>query len=118
MLRLLTIGRRSGAEHSVILAYIEDGPDLVLMVMNGWAEPMPAWWLNLRAHPDTAVELPDGSVREVTAREAHGEEHARLWSRWQPVSKGLDGYATRRTQTPLVVLEPRRPVTPPVMPAH
>jgi deazaflavin-dependent oxidoreductase (nitroreductase family) len=110
MLRLRTIGRRSGADHTVILAYIEDGQDLVLMAMNGWAEPMPAWWLNLRAHPHTVVELPDGSVREVTAREAHGEEYSRLWRRWQGVTKGLDAYATRRSTTPLIVLEPGRRV--------
>jgi deazaflavin-dependent oxidoreductase (nitroreductase family) len=108
MLRLRTIGRRSGGQHNVIVAYIEDGPDLVLMAMNGWAEPMPAWWSNLRAHPDTIVELPGGSVREVTAHEATGEERARLWSRWQAVSKELDAFAARRTHTPLVVLESRQ----------
>ena len=60
MLRLQTIGRRSGRRHDVIVAYIADGPDLLLVAMNGWAEPMPAWWLNLKAHPDTVVELPGG----------------------------------------------------------
>lgn len=110
MLRLRTVGRRSGAERAVIIAYLEDGPDLLLMVMNGWAEPDPAWWLNLRAHPDAVVELPGGEVRAVTAREAAGEERARLWERWREVEKGdLDGYAVRRTRTPMVVLEPRPP---------
>ena len=107
MLRLRTTGRRSGAERRVILAYLEDGPDLVLMAMNGWAEPAPAWWLNLQAHPAAVVELPGGSVRAVTAREARNEERSRLWARWQSVEKRLDGYATRRSNTPLVVLEPR-----------
>jgi deazaflavin-dependent oxidoreductase (nitroreductase family) len=106
MLRLRTTGRRSGAERSVILAYLEDGPDLVLMAMNGWAKPAPAWWLNLQAHPDAVVDLPGGSVREVSAREAEGEERSRLWARWEGVSKDLDADATWRTSTPLVVLEP------------
>ena len=43
MLRLKTIGRHSGKERVAILAYLEDGPDLHLMAMNGWAEPAPAW---------------------------------------------------------------------------
>jgi len=108
MLRLRTTGRRSGAERVAILAYLEDGPNLLLMAMNGWAEPAPAWWLNLKAHPDAIVDLPGGSVREVTAREAIGEERSRLWARWRDVEKGdLDAYATRRTSTPLIVLEPR-----------
>ncbi len=107
MLRLRTTGRRSGAERRAILAYLEDGPDLVLMAMNGWAEPAPAWWLNLQARPDAIVDLPGGSTREVAARESDGEERSRLWARWEGVSKDLDAYAARRTTTPVVVLEPR-----------
>jgi F420H(2)-dependent quinone reductase len=107
MLRLRVTGRRSGVERRVILAYLEDGPDLVLMAMNGWAAPPPAWWLNLQAHPEAVVELPSGSVREVIAREAQGEEYSRLWTRWQEVDRNLDGWATRRRTTPLIVLEPR-----------
>src|SRR5262245_1180849 len=43
------------AERSVILGYVEDGPNLVTMAMNGWADGEPAWWLNLQAHPDATV---------------------------------------------------------------
>ena len=108
MLRLRTTGRRSGTERAVIIAYLQDGPRLVLMAMNGWAKPGPAWWLNLQAHPDASVDLPGGSVRAVRAREAKGDERTRLWARWRDVEKGdLDAYAARRTNTPLIVLEPR-----------
>ena len=41
-MRLTTIGRRSGQERSVILGYIEDGPNLVTLAMNGWGEGEPA----------------------------------------------------------------------------
>ena len=68
-LRLTTTGRRTNQERSVIIAYLEDGPNLVTMAMNGWAEPEPAWWLNLQAHPNADVVLPDGR-RAVTARAA------------------------------------------------
>lgn len=105
-LRLHTVGRRSGDERVAILAYIEDGPDLVLIAMNGWDAADPAWWLNLQAHPDATVDLPSGT-RAVTAREAHGEERARLWARWSEVGSDLDGYSKRRAATPVVVLEPR-----------
>ena len=43
-----------------------------------WADPEPAWWLNLQANPKATVELPDGSSRAVTARAAIGEERARI----------------------------------------
>ena len=79
MLRLRTIGRRSGKERTAILGYFEDGPDLVTMAMNGWADPEPAWWLNLQAHPDVTVDLPGGS-RAVHARAANQDERPRLWA--------------------------------------
>lgn len=43
MLRLRTIGRHTGEERKAVLGYFEDGSDLILMAMNGWAEPTPAW---------------------------------------------------------------------------
>ena len=73
LMRIHTIGRKSGAARTAILGYFEDGPNLFTMAMNGWGEPEPAWWLNLQAHPDATLDLPDGS-RAVTARAAAGEE--------------------------------------------
>jgi deazaflavin-dependent oxidoreductase (nitroreductase family) len=105
-MRLTTIGRRTGKERSAILGYYEDGPNLVTLAMNGWAPAEPAWWLNLQAHPDARVELPDGS-RAVRARAATGDERDRLWARWRDVGTDVDAYATRRsTETAVVVLEP------------
>lgn len=106
--RLTTTGRRSGRERSVIIGYLDDGPDLVTMAMNGWQEGHPAWWLNLQAHPDAVVRVAHRPPRPVHARAATGEERARLWQRWAEVDKDLDGYAARRSiETPVVVLEPR-----------
>jgi deazaflavin-dependent oxidoreductase (nitroreductase family) len=106
-MRLTTVGRRSGKERSVILGYYEDGPNLVTMAMNGWAEAEPKWWLNLQAHPDAKVELPGGS-RAIRGRAAQGDEHERLWARWREMGDDLDGYAIRRPSgTTVVILEPR-----------
>jgi deazaflavin-dependent oxidoreductase (nitroreductase family) len=81
MLRLRTVGRRSGKERTAILGYFEDGPDLVTMAMNGWADPEPAWWLNLQAQPDVIVDLPGGS-RAVHAPAADPGGRPRRWARW------------------------------------
>lgn len=106
-MRLTTIGRQTGATRHAILGYYEDGSNFVTLAMNGWAEPEPAWWLNLQAHPDVTVELADGS-RSVRGRAAGGEERARLWTRWQEFGDDIDGYSRRRrSQTAVVVLEPR-----------
>jgi F420H(2)-dependent quinone reductase len=107
-LRLATIGRKTGHERTVIIGYLEDGPNLVAIAMNGWDEGHPAWWLNLEAHPDAVIRLPHREPRLVRARPSEGEERDRLWRRWVAVDPRLDAYAIRRsTQTPVIVLEPR-----------
>ncbi|WP_308220310.1 nitroreductase/quinone reductase family protein [Kineococcus sp. TRM81007] len=107
-LRLTTVGRRSGQERSVIVGYLEDGPDLVVPAMNGWEEGHPAWWLNLRANPDAVVRLAHRAPRPVRARRAEGQERERLWQRWLAVDPDLGAHAARRaTETDVVVLEPR-----------
>lgn len=107
-LRLTTIGRKSGRERSVIIGYVEDGPNLVALAMNGWGEGHPSWWLNLQAHPDAVVRLAGQHRRPVRARRAAAEERDRLWQRWVAVDPQVDAYAgLRSTETPVVVLEPR-----------
>lgn len=109
MMRLRTVGRRSGKERVAILGFYEDGPNLVTMAMNGWGEPEPAWWLNLQAKPDTIVELPTGP-RSVHGRAATPEERPRLWERWGHYDgpEDLDSWASRRPrETAVVILEPK-----------
>jgi deazaflavin-dependent oxidoreductase (nitroreductase family) len=107
MLRIHTVGRRTGEPRTAILGYFEDGPNLFTLAMNGWGEPEPAWWLNLQAHPDATIDLLSGP-REITARAASGEERSRLWSSMREREPNLDGYAARRSrETAVVVFEPR-----------
>jgi deazaflavin-dependent oxidoreductase (nitroreductase family) len=107
MMRIRTFGRRSGEPRIAIVGYFEDGPNLVTLAMNGWADAEPAWWLNLQAQPDTTVELTDGP-RAVRGRAAEGEERDRLWARWLEFSDDYDAWAALRSgPTAVVVLEPR-----------
>jgi deazaflavin-dependent oxidoreductase (nitroreductase family) len=106
-LRLTTTGRRTGRERSVIIGYFEDGPNLIGLAMNGWADGEPAWWLNLQAHPEARVDLA-GGPRPVRGRAAEGDERSRLWARWRDMDTRLDGYAAlRSSETAVVILEPR-----------
>jgi deazaflavin-dependent oxidoreductase (nitroreductase family) len=110
MMRLATIGRRSGKPRLAMIGYYEDGPNLVTLAMNGWGETDPAWWLNLQANPDTTVGLADGP-RAVRARAATGAERDRLWTRFREFpgwGDDIDALAARRpTETTVVVFEPR-----------
>ncbi len=107
MLRIHTLGRKTGKERITMLGYFEDGQNLVTLAMNGWGTSEPAWWLNLQADPHAVVELAGGTRREVVGRAALGAERERLWARWRALDKNLDGYAARRRhETAVVVLEP------------
>jgi deazaflavin-dependent oxidoreductase (nitroreductase family) len=116
MLRLTTVGRRSGKTRRTMLGYYEDGPNLVTLAMNGWGETDPAWWLNLQAQPNATVELP-GGTRSVRARVADGAERERLWATFRDYpgwGDDLDGLvACRPVPTAIVVLEPSDGAPPP-----
>ena len=106
-LRLTAVGRRTGRPRGVMLGYLEDGPDLVVLAMNGWGEGEPAWWLNLQAHPAATVHVAGSPPRPVVAHEAEGAERERLWEMWHQVHAELDDYAAlRSTPTAVVVLAP------------
>jgi len=107
-LRLTTVGRKSGRDRDVIVGYIDDGDNVVVLAMNGWDDGHPAWWLNLEAHPDATIRLAHHRPRLVHAHAAEGDERDRLWQRWATIDVGLDAYASGRSvTTPVVVLEPR-----------
>lgn len=108
MLLLDHTGAKSGTRRTTPLVYGEDGENLVLVASKGGFPKNPAWFHNLKAHPETTVQV--GSRQfEVHAREAQeGEEYDRLWKLMVGVYRGYEGYR-RRTERriPLIVLEPR-----------
>ena len=106
MLLLTTTGAKSRAPRTTALTYLEvDGAYAVIGSFLG--EPRhPGWVHNLRATPEAIVQI--GARRiAVRAREAHGEEHARIWARVvaaQPDYREYEGRTARAI--PVVLLEP------------
>jgi len=107
MLLLDHVGAKSGRRRTTPLAYLKDGENLVIVASKGGHPRNPAWFHNLRAHPDTTVQV--GSQRRpVHACVAEGEERERLWREVVDLYSGYEGYQERTDrQIPLVVLEPR-----------
>ncbi|MFL5852863.1 MAG: nitroreductase family deazaflavin-dependent oxidoreductase [Solirubrobacteraceae bacterium] len=102
------VGAKSGIRRTTPLAYVEDGDNVVLVASKGGHPRNPAWFHNLRANPDTTVQI--GSERRaVHARVAGPDERARLWPKAVAAYAGYRGYQERtQRQIPLVILEPRR----------
>lgn len=108
MLLLTTTGRRSGRPHTTALTYLTEGAHYAVVASNGGAPHHPAWYHNLRAHPEAQIQVGPIAYR-VHAREAIGAERERLWNRMVQLYAGYRGYQTRTTrQIPVVVLEPIR----------
>ncbi|MGZ4277555.1 MAG: nitroreductase family deazaflavin-dependent oxidoreductase [Solirubrobacteraceae bacterium] len=101
------VGARSGTRRTSPLAYVEDGRDVVIVASKGGHPRHPGWYHNLRAHPDTTVQI-GREHRAVHARVATPTERARLWPKAVAAYGGYRGYQERtEREIPLVILEPR-----------
>lgn len=101
------VGARSGVRRTSPLLYVNDGEDVVIVASKGGYPRHPAWYHNLRAHPETTVQI--GSERRpVRARVATAKERPRLWEKAVSAYPGYRGYQARaEREIPLVVLSPR-----------
>jgi deazaflavin-dependent oxidoreductase (nitroreductase family) len=90
-------GARSGEPRPVILGFLNDGPDawLIFGTLSGAAR-QPSWLHNLAAHPEVAIQLPDGQRVDVTAATVSEAEAAAVWERLQ---QEAPGYAAYRSKT-------------------
>jgi deazaflavin-dependent oxidoreductase (nitroreductase family) len=111
MLLLDHVGAKSGTKRTSPLVYVPDGDDVVLVASKGGHPKHPGWFHNLRANPDTTVQI--GSERRpVRAHVADAEERKRLWPKAVATYGGYAGYQERTNrEIPLVILEPRRAST-------
>ena len=108
MLLLDHVGAKSGVKRTSPLVYAVDGEDLVLIGSKGGYPKNPAWYYNLKANPDTKVQVGD-EVRDVHAREANADERPRLWKKATEIYPGFDTYRERTDrEIPIIVLEPRK----------
>jgi deazaflavin-dependent oxidoreductase (nitroreductase family) len=101
------VGAQSGTKRTTPLVYVDDPPDVVLVASKGGHPKNPSWYHNLRANPDTTVQI--GSERRVVRAEvASPEERKRLWPKAVATYSGYDGYQRRtHRQIPLVILKRR-----------
>jgi F420H(2)-dependent quinone reductase len=108
MLLLDHVGAKSGTKRTTPLVYVDDAPDVVLVASKGGHPRNPAWYHNLRANPDTTVQI-GAARRAVHARVATSVQRERLWPKAVATYAGYSGYQERTDrEIPLVILEPRK----------
>lgn len=108
ILLLHTRGARSGEPRTTPLLYTPLDDAFIVVASKAGAAHHPAWYHNLRAHPDAvSVEL-DGGRLAVRPRVVHEPERSELWRRVNDNYNGYETYAGRAGDRviPLVVLEP------------
>jgi deazaflavin-dependent oxidoreductase (nitroreductase family) len=109
MLLLTTAGRKSGEPRTTPLTYMDDGDHWVIVGSNNGGPTDPAWWLNLQADPNAAVQVRD-MQHPVRAHLAEGDERARLWPALKTHNPAYARYEQKTTrEIPVVVLDRRLP---------
>ena len=106
ILLLHTRGARSGQPRTTPLLYTPHGDGFIVVAAKSGAEHNPAWYYNIRAHPDAVAEI-GGRQIQVHARVVEGAERAELW---QLANDNYNGYQVyqgraRRRLIPVVLLE-------------
>lgn len=100
------VGAKSGKSRTSPLTYLRDGEDFVLVASKGGYPRNPSWYHNLRANPDTTVQVGSQQIA-VHARVATQAERTRLWPRVVELYGGYEDYQERtEREIPLVILEP------------
>lgn len=101
-------GAKSGVRRTSPLMYREDCDVVAVVASKGGQPTHPAWFHNLKANPDTTIQIGSG-LRDVRARVATDEERARLWPKFVALYPGYD-FLQRLAggrKIPIVILDPR-----------
>jgi len=107
MLLLEHVGARTGKRRTTPLVYMPDGDDYVVVASKGGFPKHPSWLHNLRAAPETEVQVGADRI-PVRAREAAGAERSRLWPKAVAYNSVWGDYQKRtEREIPLVILAPR-----------
>ena len=102
---LETRGRRTGRSRSVVLLYMPDGDNYVVIASNFGGEQPPAWWMNLSVEAEAVVHV-SGRTVPVRARALTGEERETILRRAVAYNRLWRGYfQTVRRELPIVLLE-------------
>jgi len=95
MVLMYTIGAKSGLTRMVPLQYYRVGDDGILVLASNNGQPKaPAWYHNLKAHPDIEI-LVGREKRRVHAEELSAQQRAEVWPAMRKQNRQIETYAAR-----------------------
>jgi deazaflavin-dependent oxidoreductase (nitroreductase family) len=102
------VGARSGAKRTSPVIYCEHGDGVAVVGSKAGQPTNPAWLHNLKANPDTTVQI-GADVRSVRARPATDMEREHLWPKLVATFPAYDIYQrnAKDRKLPVVILDPR-----------
>jgi deazaflavin-dependent oxidoreductase (nitroreductase family) len=107
LLLLHSVGARTGAEHINPVMYLSDSGRYIVFASKGGAPNNPAWYHNLKAHPELTIEVGSDTV-EVTASDVKGAEHDELFGRQAAAYPMFADYQAKTSRViPVVALTPK-----------
>jgi len=108
VIELTTTGRRSGQPRSTMLTSpYQEGSTIVIVASRGGDDHHPAWYLNLKDHPEVTVSVGGEPAQRMRAETAGAEDRARLWPLITADHRNYAGYQRKTTrEIPLVLLRP------------
>lgn len=107
--RLTMKGAKTGRLRTLPLVAIPEDDKFVLVATNFGQKHNPAWYYNLKAHPECEVTY-KGHAQKFIARETLGEEYQKYWEMALTYYAGYEKYRERAVprHIPVMVLEPKR----------
>lgn len=77
---LTTIGAKSGAERVNPVLYFHDGDDVIIIASSYGRDRHPAWFHNLRAHPQVKISKTGDGPWRAASIVSDDVEQTRLWA--------------------------------------
>ncbi len=107
ILLLHSTGAKTGAERVSPMMYLQTDDGWAVFASYAGKDINPAWYHNLKAHPETSIEVGADHV-DVRARELSPDERAPVWAEQKRRYPGFADYETKTDRVIPVMLLTRR----------
>ncbi|MBW2245313.1 MAG: nitroreductase family deazaflavin-dependent oxidoreductase [Deltaproteobacteria bacterium] len=104
------LGARSGKRRQAVVAFQWQADEMVIIASKGGSPRHPAWYHNLKAHPNVTVQY-RGVREERVAREATADERDRLYDRMAAEFGTFSAYQERAGPRRIPVMLLARPAS-------